>query len=139
MQDWIRRHSFFIIIIIIIIITINNIIINIIFIIFITTIIIIVVVVDDDDDDDDDYWFSKKIGLGISCESFAGHWGKSIPELLMCLKTAAWSPNSKETDPTPFSVASDMGLQCLLTPTCPNTERKYAITILDSHIHSWLL
>ena len=35
--------------------------------------------------------------------------------------TAGWVANNVDTDQTPRSAASDLGLHCLLRPVCPNT------------------
>ena len=37
----------------------------------------------------------------------------------MCLNNARWVANSIEPDQTPHSVASDLGLHCLLRPVGP--------------------
>ena len=34
--------------------------------------------------------------------------------------------NCVDPDQTPHSVASDLGLHCLLRPVCPNTKGKYS-------------
>ena len=43
----------------------------------------------------------------------------------MCLKTAEWVENSVDPDQMPHSVASDLGLHCLLRSVCPTTKDKY--------------
>ena len=44
---------------------------------------------------------------------------------MLCLKIAGWVANSVDPDETPHSVASHLGLYCLLMPVCPNTYGKY--------------
>ena len=45
---------------------------------------------------------------------------------MLCLKIAGWLANSVDPDETPHSVASHLGLLCLLRPVCPNTYGKYS-------------
>ena len=40
--------------------------------------------------------------------------------------------NSADTDQTPHSVVSDLGLHCLHRPVCPNTYSKYGNLITAS-------
>ena len=49
----------------------------------------------------------------------------TIHYLMLCLKIAGWVANSVDPDETPRSVASHLGLYCLLRPVCPNTYGKY--------------
>ena len=46
--------------------------------------------------------------------------------LLLCLIIAECVANSADPDEMPHSVASHLGLHCLLTPVCPNTYSKYS-------------
>ena len=50
--------------------------------------------------------------------------------LSMCLKTAGWAASNPDLDQKLLSVASDMGLHCLLRPICPNTIGKHSM-----HVH----
>ena len=43
-----------------------------------------------------------------------------LSTFLMCLKNCWWVPNSIDTDQMLNSVASDLGLYCLLRHICPN-------------------
>ena len=49
---------------------------------------------------------------------------------MLCLKIAGWVANSVDSDETPPSAASHLGLHCLLRPVCPNTYGKYGTTIV---------
>ena len=44
---------------------------------------------------------------------------------MLCQKIAGWMANSVDSDETPCSAASHLGLYCLLRPVCPNTCGKY--------------
>ena len=46
----------------------------------------------------------------------------------MCLKIGILA-NSVDPDQTPYYVASDRGLHCLLRSVCENTKGKYGIAI----------
>ena len=43
----------------------------------------------------------------------------------LCLKIAGWLANSADSDETPRSVASHLGLHCLFRPVCLNTYGIY--------------
>ena len=43
---------------------------------------------------------------------------------MLCLKIAVWMVTSADLDEMPLSVASHLGLHCLLRPVCPNTYGK---------------
>ena len=45
-------------------------------------------------------------------------------------KTAGWMANSVDPDQMPHSVASDLGLHCLLRLACLNTKTVYAVHVL---------
>ena len=45
---------------------------------------------------------------------------------MLCLKIAGWVANNVEPDEMPHSVASHLGLHCLLRSVCPNTLVKYS-------------
>ena len=47
--------------------------------------------------------------------------------------------NSVDPDETPRSVASHLGLNCLLRPVCPNTYGKYGISSLSNLEHVYFL
>ena len=46
---------------------------------------------------------------------------------LLCQKIAVWVANNVDTDETPHSVVSHLGLHSLLRLVCPNTYEKYGI------------
>ena len=52
-------------------------------------------------------------------------WTSTIHYPMLCLKIAGWVANSVDPDETLRSVASHLGLYCLLRPVCPNTYGKY--------------
>ena len=56
-------------------------------------------------------------------------WTSTIHYPMLCLKIAGWVANSVDPDETPRSVASHLGLNCLLRHVCPNTYGKYGISI----------
>ena len=59
-------------------------------------------------------------------------WTSTIHYPVLCLKIAGWVANSVNPDETPHSVASHLGLYCLLRPVCPNIYGKYGIHFFTS-------
>ena len=55
-------------------------------------------------------------------------WTSTIHYPMLCLKIAGWVANSVDPDETSRSVASHLGLYCLLRPVCPNIYGKYGNT-----------
>ena len=49
----------------------------------------------------------------------------------LLLKTDGWVANSVDPDQMPHTVASDLGLHCLLRPVCSNTKGYYGIFVAD--------
>ena len=52
-------------------------------------------------------------------------WTRTIYYPTLCVKIAEWGANSVDPDEMPHSVASHLGLHCLLWSVCPNTYGKY--------------
>ena len=52
-------------------------------------------------------------------------WTSTTYYPMLCLKIAGWAANRIDPDETPRSVASHLGLHCLLKPVCSNICGKY--------------